>query len=73
MKSIAILLSINCLIITLGELDLGFLSNWMEWDRAEYFPFVSERNGFRFTAKQMEVSQRELSPFGLDVGTKLVT
>ena len=53
---------------TLRHLDFRFLSNWMEWDRAECFPFVWEPNGFRLAPKRMEVPQRELPPFGLVVG-----
>ena len=54
------------------KLDLRTLSNLMEWDRAECFPFVLEPNGFRLVPKKMDFSQPELSPFGLEVGARLV-
>ena len=57
---------------TLGQLDFRFSSSWMEWDRAECFPFVLEPNVFRLAPKQMEFSQRELSLFDLEIGAKLV-
>ena len=45
----------------LRELDLRFLSNWMEWDRTGCINFVLEPNEFCLAPKQKEVSQRELS------------
>ena len=60
------------MLTTLRQQDLSFLSNWMEWDRVECFPFVLEPNVFRLAPKQMEFSQRELSLFDLEIAAKLV-
>ena len=44
----------------------------MEWDHADCFPSVLEPIGFRLAPEQMEDFRRELSPLGLEVGTKLL-
>ena len=51
---------------------LSFLSSWVEWDHADCFPSVLEPIGLRLAPKQMEDFWRELSPFALEVGTKLL-
>ena len=50
----------------------SFLSSWVEWDHADCFPSVLEPIGFRLAPKQMEDFRRELSPLGLELGTKLL-
>ena len=44
----------NKRLTTLEELDLGFLSNWMEWDHVDCFSFILEPIQFHLASKQMD-------------------